>query len=312
MHQTTKGNHGSLAARRRGLAHGMLPVVIVHLAASIAMIAQPAAPPVAPSPAAPSPARLVEIIREAAARMRDAPGMRRSYDAFLEANGLPDGEPLHSRFCTIRILFEAARDAGFWNLHWAITNREPNSDNVWRRWAGLEHPAAGVPTATAECDELSALFAFLARQLGVRGVGLFWPTSNHTVAVWVIPTSSGREARIVVPTTQIFLSEADRFGTRTFDPWKQRTIHEYNRQDAPSTLRLPARLITFLGRQIDHYAGADDDILQRLRYLRAAVFDGAATPGEAAMSAAALLPTCTTDEDRNALDHFVRDIKTVE
>lgn len=311
MQHTSADNRWHTATCRVGHARRMLLAVAVNVAVSVAvsvaLFAQPAT-----APRESSPSRLVQIVREAAARMRETSGMRQSYDAFLEANGLPDGEPLRSRFCTIRILFEATRDAGLWNLHWSITNREPNSDNVWHQWAGLEHPASNAPTATAECDELSALLAFLARQSGVRGVGLFWPTSNHTVAVWAIPTPSGRDVRIVVPTTQIFLSETDRFGTRTFDPWRQRTIHEYNRRDAPATLRLPARLMTFLSRQIERYAGADDAVLQRLRYLRAAVFNGTTTPGEAAMSAAALLPTCTTEENRSALEHFVHDINAAE
>lgn len=303
MQHTSNGRRRRTATHRARNACG----VLLFAVAGVSVTAQPAT-----TPRDPSPARLVEIVREAAARLHDTPGMQRSYNAFLEANRLPDSEPLRSRFCTVRILFEATRDAGLWNLHWAITNREPNSENVWRQWAGLRRVAFVMPTATAECDELSALFAFLARQAGVPGVGMLWPTSNHTVAVWSIATPAGRGTRVVVPTTQIFLDESDMLGTRTFDPWKQRAIYEYIRQDAPASLRLPARLMTFLREQIDRYAGAGDSILQRLRYLRAAVFNGTATPGEAAMSAAVLLPTCTNPEDRSALDHFVHDIMLTE
>jgi len=56
-------------------------------------------------------------------------------------------------------------------------------------------------------------------------VGLLWPASNHTVAVWVLHPSRGPVIRIVVPTTQIFLNENDFFDTRKFDPWRQKTIY---------------------------------------------------------------------------------------
>ena len=54
-----------------------------------------------------------------------------------------------------------------------------------------------APSATAECDELSALFAFFTHRLGVDDVGLFWPTGNHVVAVWTVEGSEG-PVRIVV------------------------------------------------------------------------------------------------------------------
>jgi len=91
-------------------------------------------------------------------------------------------------------------------------------------------PSPLAPTATAECDELSALFAFLAGRAGVRSIGLLWPYPNHTVAVWTVGS-----VRVVIPTTQIFLEESDYWGTKKFDPWRQKAIYEYIRRDVPDS-----------------------------------------------------------------------------
>lgn len=129
-----------------------------------------------------------------------------------------------------------------------------------------------TPTASAECDELSALYAFLVERAGVRTVGLFWPYPNHTVAVWVIRTVNGAEVRVVVPTSQVFLTVNDSLATRKFNAWHQKTIFEYKRRDAPDSFELPKPLFDFFLAQIDKYAGASDSTLQQLRYLREGVF----------------------------------------
>jgi hypothetical protein len=128
-----------------------------------------------------------------------------------------------------------------------------------------------TPTASAECDELSALFAFLVERAGVRSVGLFWPYPNHTVAVWVLHPN-GSEVRVVVPTSQIFLNVNDSFGTRKFNAWHQKTIYEYKRRDVPDNFELPKPLLEFFLQQMDKYAGASDSTLQEIRYLREGVF----------------------------------------
>jgi hypothetical protein len=51
-------------------------------------------------------------------------------------------------------------------LHWVI------SDRIWQRWKGVKKPSALESTAAAECEELSALYAFLAERAGVKSVGL--------------------------------------------------------------------------------------------------------------------------------------------
>jgi len=88
-------------------------------------------------------------------------------------------------------------------------------------------------------NELSALYAFLVERAGVKSVGLFWPAPNHTAAVSVVRPTTGAVVRVVVPTSQIFLGETDRFDTKKFDPWRQKTIYEYTRRDIPDTYELP-------------------------------------------------------------------------
>lgn len=96
---------------------------------------------------------------------------------------------------------EARRDAGLWNLHWSITDQPPNSDRIWLQWRSIARPSVLKPTATAECDELSALYAFLAERTGVKTVGLLWPHPNYTVAAWVLHPAAGPVIRVVVPTS---------------------------------------------------------------------------------------------------------------
>ena len=102
----------------------------------------------------------------------------------------------YSDYVIVRLLFEATWDAGFWNLHWAITDQPPNSDRIWQQWKSVKRPSALESTATAECDELSALYAFLVERAGVKSVGLFWPAPNHTVAVWVVRLTTGAVVRV--------------------------------------------------------------------------------------------------------------------
>ena len=149
----------------------------------------------------------------------------------------------------------------------------PNSDRVWSQWEERERRFPPLtPTASAECDELSALFSFLVERAGARSAGLFWPYPNHTVAVWVLRPAGGAETRVVVPTSQIFLEMTDSFGTKKFNAWHQKTIYEYKRRDAPDNFELPKPLFEFFLRQIDRYAGASDSTLQEIRYLREGVF----------------------------------------
>ncbi len=246
--------------------------------------AEPPRAPAAPGPPA-TLGGLLAGLRETARALEPTAGMRRGHEALLRKNGLTAQGVPYGDFVAVRMLYEATRDAGLWNLQWRITNREPRSDEIWKQWQRIAAPTPLKPTATAECDELSALFAFLTHSLGVRGVGLFWPTYNHTVAVWQIRTTTRPPVRVVVPTSQIFLAETDTFGTDRFDPWRQRTINEYTRRDAATDLRLPPALLASFLRQAKRYAGATDGTLQRLRYLREAILQGRLSPEDAATRA---------------------------
>jgi len=229
--------------------------------------------------------QLVSLLREKAKALEASTGMRLGFQSFTSAHKLAPGSIHYSDYVIVRLLFEATRDAGFWNLHWAITDQPPNSDKIWQQWKSVKRASALESTATAECDELSALCAFLVEHAGVKSVGLFWPAPNHTVAVWVVRPTAGPVVRVVVPTSQIFLEETDRFDTKKFDPWRQKTIYEYTRRDVPDSYEIPKPLFDFFLQQVDKYGGASDLTLQQLRYLREGVFLRSWTPEQAAQEA---------------------------
>jgi hypothetical protein len=120
-------------------------------------------------------ARLVTEIRQRAEALENTSGMRSSFQSFTSAYKIKPESISYSDFAIVRLLYEATRDAGFWNMHWTITNMPPNSDEVWRQWKAVREVSPATPTGSAECDELSALYAFLVERAGVRTVGLFWP-----------------------------------------------------------------------------------------------------------------------------------------
>jgi hypothetical protein len=237
--------------------------------------------------------------------------MRESFQSFTSSYKIAPGSISYSDFVIVRLLYEATRDAGLWNLHWTITDMPPNSDRIWSQWKSVRAVSPLLPTAFAECDELSALFAFLAERAGARTVGLFWPYPNHTVAVWVLHPSPGNEVRVVVPTSQIFLDVTDSFGTRKFNAWHQKTIFEYKRRDAPDSFELPKPLYDFFLQQIDKYAGASDSTLQQIRYLREGVFLKDWTAEEAARDALRRKSDLRSvpSEDQAAFQNFAQDMR---
>ena len=236
--------------------------------------------------------------------------MRSSFLSFTSAYKIKTESIRYSDFVVVRLLYEATRDAGFWNMHWTITNMPPNSDEVWRQWKAIREVSPTTPTASAECDELSALYAFLVERAGVRTVGLFWPYSNHTVAVWVIRPAGGNEIRVVVPTSQVFLTVNDSFATRKFNPWHQKTIFEYTRHDVPDSFQLPKPLFDYFLKQTGKYAGASDSTLQQLRYLREGVFLKDWSPETAAKDALERKKGLGTGpaEDLDAFQNFASDM----
>jgi hypothetical protein len=256
-------------------------------------------------------AQFMQLIRDKAnAREHDA-ATRLSFTSFTTALRIQPERVSYADFVVIRLLYEATRDAGLWNLHWTITDRPPNSDNIWKQWRAVGHPSPLRPTASAECDELSALYAFLARRAGVRGVGLFWPYSNHTVAVWELHPAAHPAIRMVVPTSQIFLDVGDSLDTRRFNAWSQKTIYEYARRDVPDSFELPGPLADFFLSQVDKYAGASDATLQQLRYLRESVFLTRRTPEEAAREALRLRDVrLKSAPDLAAFQSFAQDMRS--
>lgn len=212
--------------------------------------------------------------------------VRAQFDRLRIKHGLAEDEALYADFVRVRTAFEATRAGGYWGLEWQVTDRQPQSDHIWAQWRTLQTDVAEVPqtTAIAECDELSALFAFVARGLGLSRrsrVGLLWPTSNHTVAVWAIDiaaqTAAGansgaqhrREIRIVVPTSQIFLDSAEGLDTDGFDPWVQARIFDYTRRDVPQDLRMPAALARAFVSAVRAHGMTSAGELQSLRNWRA-------------------------------------------
>lgn len=257
-------------------------------------------------------AHLVGEVRSRAKALENSSGMHNSFQSFTSAYKIAPGTIRYSDFVVVRLLYEATRDAGFWNMHWTITNMPPNSDRVWGQWKEVKIVSSLTPTASAECDELSALFAFLVERAGVRTVGLFWPYRNHTVAVWVLHPANGAEVRVVVPTSQIFLEVNDSFATRKFNPWRQKTIYEYQRRDVADSFELPQPLFDFFLQQINKYAGASDSSLQQIRYLREGVFLKYWTAEAAARDALGRkndLPGAPA-EDLAAFQNFAEDMRS--
>ena len=281
--------------------------IAVLLVTALTAFAQHASPQSASSPNLKD---LVSVVQQKARVLENSPAMRASFSSFTSSFHLNDRDVSYSDFVIVRLLFQATRDAGFWNLHWDITNQPPNSDRIWKQWKEERQPSFALPTATAECDELSALYAFLAKRSGVDGNGLFWPTYNHTVAVWVLKPEGRAPVRVVVPTTQIFLDETDFFGTRKFDPWHQKTISTYSRHDVPDTFEIPKPLFDFFLLQIQKYAGASDNTLQKLRYLREGVFRSTWSREAVAQEAMkrSTDPSLSAD-DRAAYENFARDMR---
>lgn len=292
-------------------ARVLAPVVALAAATAASLYSQTSG---SRQPVFPPPTTLGEletIVRAKAKAFETSNGVRVGFQTLTTNYKLAPASVSYSDYAVVRLLFEATRDKGLWNLNWDITNMPPNSDNIWRQWQSVSKPSMLAPTATAECDELSALFAFLVERAGVRGVGLLWPYANHTVAVWVLRPTKGPVVRVVVPTTQIFLEPTDFFGTKTFDPWRQKAIYEYTRRDVPDSFGLPKALFDFFLVQMDKYGGASDLTLQQLRYLRGAVMVKKTTPEEAADYALKLRSQLGSGppEDLVAFQTFVQDMR---
>ena len=83
--------------------------------------------------------------------------MRVNFESFTSSRKLTPDTIRYSDYVMVHLLFQAARDAGFWNVQWDITDQPPNSDRVGRQWRSVNALSFIAPTAIEECDELSAL-----------------------------------------------------------------------------------------------------------------------------------------------------------
>lgn len=236
---------------------------------------EPEAQPVFAGQAKVTVTELIGALGAVATQMESATAVQDDYAAFARAHKLDDTAALFSDYVRVKLAFETTRDGGLWRMRWRITNRKPNSEEIWAQWAKLKDPKTlveGVPSAAAECDELSALFAFFVRRLGVDRVGLMWPVWNHVVAVWTVQQDEAR-TRIVVPTSQIFLGRSESLGTDGFDPGKQKTIFTYKRRDVRGTHRIPGALAEFFVQEA-RFAVLPQTELQALRNARSDELDG--------------------------------------
>lgn len=205
-----------------------------------------------------------------------APQVRSDFDVLVKRHGLLPRDGLYADYVRVRLAFEATRAGGWWGLRWAVTDQQPQSDAVWAQWRGFVAPtgAASTPaawrtTAVAECDELSALFAVVARGIGLSPrshVGLMWPTSNHAVAVWMPHGANGM--RVIVPTSQVYLDTAQSLGTTDFDAWAQPRVYDYGRRDIAPDARLPAPLARYFVDQVRRHGAESQGQAQARRNRR--------------------------------------------
>lgn len=201
----------------------------------------------------------------------DTSALGPSFEAFA-ANHRADASSgaLRRDFTRLWAVFEATRDGGWWRLRWNVTDQEPSSVQIWKAWM-RSPPTQSFATASAvaECDEITALFSVTARRLGVRGVGLFYPTWNHVIAGWA-PVGVDQQERggvVLIPTTQIFQGCPATFDQTSFKPPKQ--VYEFPRVDVKDGVELPASLAAFLLEQVRAYGEATPALLSLIRAKRA-------------------------------------------
>ena len=196
---------------------------------------------------------LLAALERAAVRLDAHPVVRAEYEELLASHQIePDAEAFRE-YVRVRLVFEATRDGGLWGLEWAVTNRIGHSDRIWAQWqqVAISAQEKWQVTAVAECDELSALFAFLTRRLGVKHTGFLGGGPNHIVGHWTVRRPGRREVRVVVPTSQIYLTPTATLGTKEINAYSAPVVWDYWRQDVPDDLVLPAPLARYFVEQID-------------------------------------------------------------
>lgn len=200
----------------------------------------------------------------------DAAALGPNFEAFAAHHGADaSSSKLRQDFTRLWALFEATRDGGWWRLRWQITDQEPTSQQIWKAWQ-RSPPTQSFATASAvaECDEITALFSVTARRLGVRGVGLFYPTWNHVIAGWAPEGVDQRQPGgvVLIPTTQIFQGCPATFDQTSFKPPKH--VYEFPKVDVKDSAEIPASLAAFLLEQVRAYGEASPALLALIRTKR--------------------------------------------
>lgn len=214
--------------------------------------------------------QLISELEIVAKELEPSDVLRSEFTSLQKSHGIADDEKIYQDFVRVRLAFETTRDSGLWQIRWTVTDNEPTSDAIWQQWQKHRTPKfqnerTAQATAVAECDELSALFAFIARSLGVKKVGLIWPTWNHVVAVWTTVDNQGNPVRIIVPTSQIFIDKSATLGTTEFDAYQQKVIYDYERRDVASSFRIPARMAEMMIGQARRFGSKPAAYLQARR-----------------------------------------------
>jgi hypothetical protein len=198
------------------------------------------------------------------------PDLDAEYTKFVATHHLPiERAQLRTDYQRVRLLFEAVRDGGFWHLKWDVTDQQPTSRVLWKYW--IKEPVRGgfaEPSAIVECDELSAFIGMLARQLKIKNVGLFYPTWNHTIAVWAPLAGSTKALLVQLPTTQIFLDCNAGFDKTTFVT-QLRNIEPYPNWDVRPDTKIPRERAEWLLNQLRYYASASPTLWSLMRAKRA-------------------------------------------
>lgn len=202
----------------------------------------------------------------------DTTALRGGFAAFATQHGVDaSSAALFHDFTKLWVVFEATRDGGWWRLRWDITDQEPSSVKIWKAWFRSPPPqqSFAAASAVAECDEITALFSVTARRLGVRGVGLFYPTWNHVIAGWSPPAFAEQSVKdvVLIPTTQIYQGCPSTFDRTTFKPPRQ--VYEFPRVDIKDGVQMPPALATFLLEQVRAYGEASPALLALIRAKRA-------------------------------------------
>ncbi|HKY41021.1 MAG TPA: hypothetical protein VJN18_34035 [Polyangiaceae bacterium] len=237
----------------------------------------------------------------------DTRALEPTFQAFAARHRVdPETPGLRQDFVRLWTAFEATRDGGWWRLRWDITDQQPSSIKIWKAWLrSTPDQGFGAASAVAECDEITALFSVTARHLGVRGVGLYYPTWNHVIAGWIPQAFAERksDAVVLVPTTQIFQGCDATFDQTTFTV--PRRVYEYPRADISDWTELPQPLAGFLLEQVRVYGEASPSLLALIRAKRAFVLGSSLGSCEHyRRQLVAELPSPLTCADQQALRHL--------